>query len=63
MQMEFYKWCMQRYRSRHSWIAFFDVDEFLDLPGNETLREVLESFDQDESVGALGVSVSNPTYI
>jgi hypothetical protein len=37
-------------------MAFIDSDEFIDTPGNETLHEVLESFENDESVGALGVN-------
>jgi hypothetical protein len=58
MQVMFYKWCLQRYRDRHTWIAFIDADEFFETPGNETLREVLETFEDDEKVGALGVNVS-----
>jgi len=36
-------------------MAFIDSDEFLGTPGNETLLEVLKSFEEDESIGALGV--------
>ena len=57
MQIMFYKWCLQRYKEQHKWIAFIDADEFFETTGNETLREVLETFDNDESVGALGVNV------
>lgn len=37
-------------------MAFIDSDEFIDTPGNEALHEVLESFEDDETVGALGVN-------
>ena len=61
MQEMFYKKCFEMYSSRHRWIAFIDADEFIDTPGNETLREILESFDPDDHVGALGMNVSNNT--
>jgi len=55
MQMVFYTWCIERYRDNHKWIAFIDGDEFIETLGNETLREILEGLEDDESVGALGV--------
>ena len=55
MQMVFYQWCIERYKDNHKWIAFLDGDEFLETPGNETLRQVLESFEADETIGAVGV--------
>ncbi len=55
MQTTFYNWCIERYREKHTWIAFFDGDEFLETPGNESFQEVLESFEKNETVGALGV--------
>jgi hypothetical protein len=55
MQTTFYSWCLQRWNKKHAWMAFIDGDEFLDTPGNETLLEVLASFEDDESIGALGV--------
>jgi hypothetical protein len=58
MQIMFYKWCLQRYQEQHKWIAFIDADEYFETTGNETLREVLESFDDDERIGAVGVNVS-----
>jgi hypothetical protein len=55
MQMIFYQQCQEWYGSNHTWIAYIDGDEFLESTGNETIEEVLRSFDPDESVGALGV--------
>lgn len=54
-QLAFYDQCVEKYRSKHKWIAFLDGDEFLETPGKETLKQVLESFEDDELVGALGV--------
>jgi len=58
MQENFYRKCLEKYMPFHRWIAFIDTDEFIDTPGNETLREVLESFDGDDHVGGLGMNVS-----
>ena len=55
MQTEFYKLSIERYREKHTWIAFFDVDEFLWFSEKETLAELLRTFEDDDSVGALGV--------
>lgn len=62
MQIMFYKWCLQRYQEQHKWIAFIDADEYFETTGNETLREVLESFDDDERIGAVGVNVSSFSF-
>ncbi|KAL2069136.1 hypothetical protein VTL71DRAFT_15474 [Oculimacula yallundae] len=56
MQLTFYTWCIERYRERHTWIAFIDGDEFLETPGKETLGEVLKSFEDDDTVGAIGIN-------
>lgn len=55
MQTVFYQWCIDRYREKHTWIAFIDTDEFLWTSEKETLGEVLSTFEGDDSVGALGV--------
>jgi hypothetical protein len=55
MQMVFYQQCLEQYGTKHTWMAFIDSDEFLETPGNETMRQVLRSFEKDETVGALGV--------
>lgn len=54
-QLVFYSTCLENWSKRHSWMAFIDADEYFDTPGDETLAEVLESFADDEEVGALGV--------
>ncbi|CZT05651.1 uncharacterized protein RAG0_11633 [Rhynchosporium agropyri] len=56
MQLMFYNWCIERYREKHTWMAFLDGDEFLETPGNETLGEVLKTFEDNDTVGALGVN-------
>jgi hypothetical protein len=55
MQMVFYQQCQEWWGSNHTWIAYIDGDEFLEATGDETVEDVLRSFDPDESVGALGV--------
>jgi glycosyl transferase family 92 len=60
MQLVFYRWCLDRWRDRHTWIAFIDADEFLYTPGPETFPEILASFEGNDTVGALGVSVHLP---
>ncbi|KAF8859396.1 hypothetical protein BDZ45DRAFT_589913 [Acephala macrosclerotiorum] len=56
MQMMFYSWCMERYADKHKWIAFLDGDEYIETPGSETFQEVLESFEHNDTVGALGIN-------
>jgi hypothetical protein len=55
MQMQFYAWCVERYGRAHKWIAYLDGDEFIETPGPETLQEVLQSFEFNNTVGALGI--------
>lgn len=55
MQLTFYNWCLERYGDRHKWMAFLDADEYIETPGIETFREVLASFDGNETIGALGI--------
>jgi hypothetical protein len=55
MQVVFYQQCQEWFGDKHTWIAYIDGDEFLEATGNETVQDVLRSFDADESVGALGV--------
>ena len=50
-----YDRCQKFWGDKHKWIAYLDGDEFLEATGNETVQEVLQSFDADETVGALGV--------
>ncbi|RDW63527.1 hypothetical protein BP6252_11072 [Coleophoma cylindrospora] len=56
MQLAFYDQCLRKYGALHTWIAFIDGDEFLEVSSrNETFQQILEEFERDESVGALGV--------
>lgn len=55
MQIRFYIWCLERYSDKHPWMAFIDADEFLDTPGPESLTQILETFEKNETVGALGI--------
>jgi Glycosyl transferase family 2 len=56
MQAAIYNECISQWRQNHTWFAFVDSDEFYDTPGKETLKEILQSFEGDESVGALAVN-------
>ncbi len=55
-QLAIYGRCIEKYGSLHTWMAFIDGDEFLETPGKETLKEVLMSFEHNDTVGALGVN-------
>ncbi|RDW59009.1 hypothetical protein BP5796_11933 [Coleophoma crateriformis] len=56
MQLVFYDQCLRKYGALHTWIAFIDGDEFLEVSSrNETFRQILEEFEHDKSVGGLGV--------
>ena len=56
VQIDYYKDCVREFGHLHKWMGFFDTDEILEMRGAETLREFLESFEEDEGVGAVGVS-------
>ena len=51
-----YARCTEQYGKLHSWVAFLDGDEFLETPGNETRRNILEGFKGGDAVGALAVN-------
>jgi hypothetical protein len=55
-QIAIYARCMAHYGSLHTWMAFFDGDEYLETTTNETLHEILEEFEDDITVGALAVN-------
>lgn len=46
MQYHVYDYCNEHYGARHTWIGYFDADEYLEMTGNETLVEFLRSFDE-----------------
>ncbi|CAK7242692.1 MAG: hypothetical protein STHCBS139747_004189 [Sporothrix thermara] len=61
MQYTMYNDCIHLARNESkavnaTWMAFIDADEYIDAPGPETLREVLEDFSRVEAIG--GVSIN-----
>ncbi|KAI8824419.1 uncharacterized protein EV422DRAFT_485841, partial [Fimicolochytrium jonesii] len=59
MQNHMYNECNRRFRDRHTWIAYIDADEFLEMTSTtkrETLDDVLREFEKDPKVGAVGVN-------
>ncbi|KAG0651560.1 hypothetical protein D0Z07_1855 [Hyphodiscus hymeniophilus] len=55
-QLAIYARCMASYGHLHTWMAFLDADEYLEMTSNDTLRDILEEFEEDASVGALAVN-------
>jgi hypothetical protein len=56
MQTWIYSKCIEDYGDRHTWMAFTDIDEFLEVRTNETMEEILREFEADGRIGALGVN-------
>ncbi|KAI4235931.1 MAG: hypothetical protein L6R40_006299 [Gallowayella cf. fulva] len=60
MQYHIYNFCNEQYGARHTWIGYFDADEYLEMTGNETLVEFLHTFDRNITdqtpIGAVGIS-------
>ncbi|KAG8527410.1 uncharacterized protein KY384_007562 [Bacidia gigantensis] len=56
IQEEYYTDCATRFRDQHFWMGFLDVDELLEMTGNETLLTFLQSWEQNSTVGAVGVN-------
>ncbi|TVY43028.1 Glycosyltransferase family 92 protein [Lachnellula subtilissima] len=56
-QISIYKRCHQLHGSKHTWMAFIDIDEFIEMTaGNETLQDLLHEFEKHEDIGALAVN-------
>lgn len=53
MQEYVYNVCVEKYRSNHTWMAFLDADEYLEMTGKENLNQFLEKFENDKRVGAV----------
>ncbi|KAJ3150283.1 hypothetical protein HDU86_006674 [Geranomyces michiganensis] len=61
-----YNMCARKYGSRHKWLAFIDANEFLELQATRnprsknksttTLQSFLRGFENNTSIGALGVN-------
>jgi len=57
MQFHIYDECARLYGTQHTWMAFLDGDEFLEvLDPNESLLSILHELEQDARVGALGMN-------
>lgn len=57
MQLTIYNQCNEWYGKNHTWIAYFDADEFLEITApNETLHSILKAFESDDTIGAVGVN-------
>ncbi|KAJ3169248.1 hypothetical protein HDU88_001045 [Geranomyces variabilis] len=58
-QLHAYNECARRYGSRHKWLAFIDANEFFELKSANTittLESLLRGFDNDTTVGAVGIN-------
>ncbi|KAF3931403.1 hypothetical protein ABW19_dt0201398 [Dactylella cylindrospora] len=57
-QFSAYDVCQSRYGSIHAWIAYIDVDEFIEQrQADTTLQDFLHTMDKNSTVGALGINV------
>jgi hypothetical protein len=56
MQDHVYNICAEKYRTNHTWMAFLDADEYLEMRGGETLNQFLEEYEKDKNVGSVTVS-------
>jgi hypothetical protein len=56
MQDHVYNICANEYRDKHTWMGFFDADEYLEMTGGETLNDFLRTYEVNEGVGAIAVS-------
>ncbi|KAL8743539.1 MAG: hypothetical protein Q9190_004120 [Brigantiaea leucoxantha] len=56
MQYRLYSECFDRFGERHTWLGFFDADEYLEMTGGETLVEFLRTFGSNGFIGAVGVN-------
>ncbi|EWC44278.1 hypothetical protein DRE_01104 [Drechslerella stenobrocha 248] len=57
-QFSAYDACQSRYGSHHAWIAYLDVDEFIEQRQKDTtLQDFLHTMDKNSTIGALGINV------
>ncbi|CAK7220629.1 hypothetical protein SBRCBS47491_004253 [Sporothrix bragantina] len=61
MQYTMYNACIKLARNESkavdtTWMAFIDADEYIDAPGPQTLREVLEDFSRIEAIGSVALN-------
>lgn len=45
--------CMKDYGKRHTWMAFLDADEFLEMRNGQTLMQWLHDWERNDTIGAL----------
>ena len=45
--------CMKDYGKRHTWMAFLDADEFLEMRNGQTLMQWLHDWERNDTVGAV----------
>ncbi|TVY20321.1 hypothetical protein LARI1_G002097 [Lachnellula arida] len=56
-QLSIYTRCLNLHRTKHTWMAFIDADEFIEMTaGNETLQDLLREFEKHEDIGALAMN-------
>jgi len=55
MQLNIYNQCNEWYGKNHTWIAYIDADEFLEIISpNESLLSILKEFEKNDTIGAFG---------
>ncbi|TVY81717.1 hypothetical protein LSUE1_G008863 [Lachnellula suecica] len=56
-QMQIMRRCFRIWGDKHTWMAFIDVDEFIEMTaGNETLQDMLHEFEAHDDIGALAIN-------
>jgi hypothetical protein len=55
-QLAMYEDCISIYGKEHTWMGFFDVDEFLGVPTTETMEVILREMEMHDDIGALAVN-------
>lgn len=62
-QFEAYEECQRQYGHKHVWIAYLDVDEFIEVRDkNLRLQDFLHSMDKNSTIGAFGINMLLHTW-
>jgi hypothetical protein len=57
MQLNIYNQCNEWYGKNHTWIAYLDADEFLEVTDpKESFPSILKGFESDDTIGAVGIN-------
>jgi hypothetical protein len=48
-----YRRCMKDYGPRHTWMGFIDGDEFVEMTGKDTLTDMLQELERNNTIGQL----------